>query len=173
MTSRHPQKGPHPHTHPPRRSRSPVTRGLMPTTPTCSLATPIDRARLIDAFESWLREFPWVHWVTLTTRQRLSPDLLKHHFIDTFVRRVARAAQGPIRFFLVIEGGALGDHAHIHALLLGTQRVALAAITKKWSWGRAEVAVFDERLGAIHYMLKDIDGPVLDWDFSLPYRPRA
>lgn len=163
---RKPTKEPRPRL--PKPSHSAPPRTVMPMT-IAPPAAPIDCTDLIAAFESWLRELSWTHWATLTTRQRLSADHLKRHF-DTYVRRVARAAQGSVKFFLVIEGGALGDHAHIHVLFCGTEKVPLAAMMKKWSWGRAEVAVFDARLGAIHYMLKEIDGPVLDWDFILPYR---
>lgn len=141
------------------------------TLPLSSPDNPFDRACLAPAFETWLRQISWSHWVTLTTRDQRSADCLKRSFTDGYIRNVTRAAQKPVGFFLVIEGGALGDHAHIHALISGAERVDLLAMSNKWRSGRAEISAFDPRLGAIHYMLKEIDNQVLDWDFGPRKRP--
>lgn len=131
-------------------------------------ADSIEPARLIADFANWLLEYPWSHWITLTSRDRLPPERLKRVFFDGYVRNLTRVSQGPVKFFFVIEGGAQGDNPHIHALLFVEKQVDLQKIGRTWRWGRAQVAKFDARRGAAQYMLKDINGRVIDWNFDLP-----
>lgn len=121
----------------------------------------------------WLREYEWNHWLTLTVRGRWPQERLLRAFKDEFVRYVAKAAQGPVRFAYVIEGGALGDQPHLHALLHGIEHLDAKRLWSAWRHGRARVDAYDARRGATHYLAKEIGGSVLDYGVSERMPPRC
>ena len=49
-----------------------------------------------------LTQYAWSHSIDLTTRFSYSPEAIYREF-ERFLRRLARATQGPIRAFLALE----------------------------------------------------------------------
>lgn len=82
--------------------------------------------------------------------------------MDT-VRYQNSTMSGPLLF---CHRGALGDQAHLHATVAGTASVACPSMARAWRHGRAEVVVYDPKLGAAYYMAKEIGGRVLDYGVS-------
>lgn len=114
----------------------------------------------------WLRDYEWNHWVTLTVARRWPPDRLGKAFVEEFVRYATKVSQGPVAYSFVIEGGAVGDQAHLHCLLHGTASIPVARLETAWRHGRASAEVYDRQRGAAYYMAKEIGGRVLDYDCS-------
>jgi hypothetical protein len=122
---------------------------------------------LSQAYGNWLRTFDWSHWVTLTTSRTYSPDRLRKAFDEEFVRFATKTTQNPVQYFYAIEGGALGDRPHLHALIAGTSQLECARLKAAWRHGqRVEVAVYVPHLGAAHYLAKEIGGRVLLYGWS-------
>lgn len=99
--------------------------------------------------------------------EALSPERLKKAFDEEWIRYATKTAQRPVQYFFAIEGGALGDRAHLHALVAGTTTLECEQLVKAWRHGRrVRVAVYDPRRGAAHYFTKEIGERILDYGWS-------
>ena len=114
----------------------------------------------------------WMAARTMRLKSVSAPQLavpqLTHAFLG-FVRYLTKVAQGPVPYFYVIEGGVLGDHPHIHALVAGTGNLDTDRIANAWRHAAPErclVSTYDRRRGAAHYISKEIASRALAWDFS-------
>ena len=132
--------------------------------------TPGEAAQRVKGWKqgvgNWLQEYEWHHWLTLTVRGRWPQERVLRAFKDEFVRYATKSTQGPVRYAYVLEGGALGDRPHLHALLHGTERLGASRLGSAWRHGRSEVDPYDARRGATHYLAKEIGGRVLDYGVS-------
>ena len=137
--------------------------------------TPTDVATRVRAWKlgmgDWLRGYQWSHWVTLTVDGQWPAERLLRAFHDEFVRFATKVAQGPVQYAFVVEGGVLGDQAHLHALISGTETAASKRLERAWRHGRAHVRSYQPSLGAAHYLTKEIGGRVLDYGVSRRMRP--
>ena len=128
-----------------------------------------DRRRLRGAWGAWLGEYEWSHIVHLTTATPFSEARLVKAFRDEFVRYAEKVAQNPVPYWFAVEGGALGDRPHIHALLAGAERLTTAQLVGAWRHARPErlrVSEYDAALGASYYITKEIGGRALDYGAS-------
>jgi hypothetical protein len=132
--------------------------------------TPQEVALRVKAWRAgygdWWRSYLWSHFVHLTVGGRWSPDRLRQCFQRKFIRFTEKTTQGPVPHIYVIEGGALGDQPHLHALIYGTDRLERGRLEQAWRYGRAHVAVYDRTLAGTHYMAKEIGGRILDYGTS-------
>lgn len=117
-------------------------------------------------FGNWLRRYAWSHWATLTVEKKWSLERLVRELNQRFVRYATRAAQGPVPYVYVIEGGALGDRPHAHVLLSGTERLDATRLQAAWPHGRARVEVYDPEQCAANYLTKEFGGKALDYGQS-------
>ncbi len=151
---------------------------------------PSDRLRA--EWAKWIRPYAWTHWVTLTTGARstrvlkqlpsgrrvtvwkrspaptLSTERLVMAFGEEFIRYLEKVSQSRVYFAFTVEGGALGDRPHLHAVLLVGAAVAPARLARAWRNGRATVERYDPDRAAVWYMLKEMGGRVLDYGVRLP-----
>lgn len=114
----------------------------------------------------WLLRYEWSHWVTLTVDGVWSADRLRRVLVDEFVRHATKVTQGPVPFAFVIEGGARGEQAHVHALLYGTAGLDCVRLERAWRHGRAKVTVYDPLRGAPYYLVKEVGGRAVDYGVS-------
>lgn len=128
--------------------------------------------RVRGEWGDWVRSREWNHCVHLTVEGKWCAERLQQRFEREYLRFCTKVAQGPVAFAFSIEGGALGDQAHLHGLLYGTQRLDCTRLALAWRYGRAEVTVYDPQRGAAHYNAKEIGGRVLDYGVSGRMPPR-
>lgn len=115
------------------------------------------------AYGTWLKQHVWSHWVTLTTGRLFAAERLLHAFQDEYIRGLAKVTQHAVPYFFVIEGGALGDRPHLHALIAQTSALDCTRLESAWRHGRARVAIFDARQRAADYMVKEVGANVIDY----------
>jgi hypothetical protein len=128
--------------------------------------SPQEAARRVKAwahgFGDWWSTYLWNHAIHLTVDGRWSPGRLFQRFEREFIRFATKTVQGSIPYAYAIEGGALGDQAHLHGLIYGTDRLEGQRLEQAWRYGWAKVVVYDPSLGAAHYISKEIGSRVLD-----------
>ena len=138
--------------------------------------SPHEAARRVKAWAEglggWLGSYLWSHVVHLTVDGRWSPERLVQRFEREFVRFAAKTAQRSIPYAFAIEGGALGDQPHLHGLIYGTDRLNSERPEGAWRYGRAEAVAYEPKLGAAHYLTKEIGDRVLDYGVSSRLPPR-
>lgn len=116
-----------------------------------------------EAYSTFLSRFAWTHFATFTAPPT-AEDRLTHALAQT-IRRLERVAQGPVRFFWVLERGS-GETPHLHVLLTGTGRLCCERIARAWHLGRSDVAEFDATRGGVYYLTKSLLDPDARWDLS-------
>ena len=114
----------------------------------------------------WAKRHQWNHCVHLTVDGKWSTERLRQRFEREYVRFATKVVQQPVRYLFAIEGGAVGDQPHCHALLYGTEQLACTQLALAWRYGRAQVEVYDPQRGAAHYLAKEFGGRVLDYGVS-------
>jgi len=151
---------------------------------------PSDRLRA--EWAKWIGPYDWTHWVTLTTGARstrvvkqlpsgrrvtawktspapaLSTERVVKAYTEEFIRYLEKVSQGPVYSAYTVEGGALGDRPHLHAVLMVGAEVAPKQVERAWRYGRASVEHYDPKGAAVRYMLKEMGGRVLDYGVRLP-----
>ena len=142
----------------------------------------MERWRLRQVWGDWLSEFVWHHFVTLTFRpdkpekpgQRVkrerSIDAIERLFKFGFVRRASWFTHRPLAWYAVIERGK-GGLLHVHALMWGTDALTMDQFGSAWKAGLCDIARYDWRLGAAHYVAKDIAAGA-EWFMSKRWPPR-
>ena len=108
-----------------------------------------------EAWARHLEQFEWTHFGTLTTRLPHSPTELRREFERGYVRRLARAAQGPVPWFYIVERGTAGL-AHVHALLANTGTLRLDQLRRAWLLGHTHVVAYDAARDAAFYLTKQM-----------------
>jgi hypothetical protein len=111
-----------------------------------------------DLRRAWgddLAGYEWHHFVSLTTRAPVPVPRLLREFEQRWVRKLARAAQRPLAWFLAIEGTAAG-WPHLHALIYGTRGLAVRQLERAWPLGNTRVYVYDPARGAAWYVVKHL-----------------
>lgn len=103
----------------------------------------------------WLMQFHWELWMTLTTQEPTTASAIVRSFIRWQVREMARKALGPVPYFYMVEQKPSG-FVHLHALAAGTGQLPVKLISGLWGLGYADVARYNPRLSAAHYMTKDM-----------------
>ena len=121
---------------------------------------------LQEAWGEWVGNRDWSHVVTLTTARRFSRERLRKAFVEEWIRYAAKAAQQRVPYFFSIEGGTLGDQAHVHALVAGTAKLERPRLVEAWRHGRAQVDVYDPARAAAYYFAKEIGKAALDYGVS-------
>ena len=109
-------------------------------------------------------QFQWSHFCTFTSNTR-SDDRLLAAFAQT-IRRLERAAQGPIPFVRVRERGNANGHPHLHVLLAGTGHLTTEQVARKWRLGNVNVKEYDPEQGAAFYIAKSFTSDDELWDVS-------
>jgi hypothetical protein len=129
--------------------------------------------RVRAEWDSWLQLARWSHFVTLTTRELVSVDRLRHEFVHGFVRRLAKAAQRPLGWFYAIEMHGDRERPHVHALLSGTEALHVDQVVRHWRAGHSRITVYDPRRGAAQYVGKTLARNPDCYDISRRRPPRA
>jgi hypothetical protein len=117
---------------------------------------------------TWLREFLWMWFGTLTFRKSLSARTCHRIFLD-WIAALERIEGESIGWARVIEQGKEG-RLHIHVLIAGTHHVSLQAAEKLWATlaGEATIGIYDPERRAVEYLLKTMESnEAIDLDFSL------
>ena len=109
------------------------------------------------AWADHLTRYEWSHFVTLTTRLAMTPEQLRREFVSSFVRRLARMAQGPVPWFYVVERSA--GMPHLHALLAGADDLSLEDVRRAWKHGFTDAERYDSKRGAAYYLTKEMARP--------------
>ena len=115
------------------------------------------------SWAAYLSRYEWDSFVTLTAPM-WSPSRLLVAFRG-YVRHLTRAAQQPVRYFVIVETGGSGV-AHVHALLWGTARLTQPRLETGWRPGFARADAFDETRGAAAYVTKEIEQNADEWALS-------
>ena len=98
-------------------------------------------------------QYQWTLFATLTTRFPMTEARLINAY-DSWIRRLARVAQGPPAWLRSIEHHACGNHLHIHCLLWVPPCVTPSTAKSLWALGKADVERFDPNRGAAYYVGK-------------------
>lgn len=105
----------------------------------------------------YISTLEWHHFVTLTVDTGATSHWLLGEYHDRFIRRLAFHARRRINHFVAIERDDLtGRFAHLHALLHGTAGMTVQEIRHYWPCGYTNVAPYDRRQHAAHYVVKDL-----------------
>lgn len=121
---------------------------------------PSNEERLTQAWRALLGSATWHHAITVTTRYAQALTSLAAEIEKGFVRRLARAAQGPVAWFCAYEMNVPG-HPHAHILLGGTQSLSAEQCARAWKSGFSRVRVqrievLTDADAAIRYTVKHI-----------------
>jgi len=120
-----------------------------------------------DACANWLETFEWHAVAALTCDLPLTATRLQIAFRDEFHRRLTRVGQGEVRYFLVIEDGAVpGAHFHVHCLLYGSAALTIKKIERCWHRGFTHVTRFIPNGGATRYLASKLPATPDGWAFS-------
>lgn len=113
----------------------------------------------------------WHHFVTLTMDRGAPSDWLRREFENRFIRRLAFEARRRIDYFVAVEWDTLTEQfAHLHALVHGTVNLSVKRIRSRWPHGFTDVAPYDPRRHAAHYVVKGLifDADCYDWSRCRP-----
>ena len=120
--------------------------------------------RLVKSFGDYVADFRWCHWFTGTPASlNCSPHRLKAFFEGVFVRRLEHGAQQRVCWIHSIERSP-GGIFHVHAVMSGTDRLVTSYIAKRWSFGRADVDLYDPTRGAAWYLAKYYGDDRAHWE---------
>jgi hypothetical protein len=116
----------------------------------------MNKANLIDAYESWLNQFRWSLYGTLTFRGSPSATTADRIFRQWISEMKQEDGAKDFRWFRVTEHGAYGDNLHFHAVIGGLRDGS------KWPWmlrwdelaGSADIFYYRPYAGGLPYMLK-------------------
>jgi hypothetical protein len=120
---------------------------------------------------AYISTLEWHHFVTLTVDHGAAGDWLRREFENRFIRRLAFAARRRIDHFVAVERDEpTGRFAHLHALLHGTRHLGLDGIRSLWPHGFTDVAPYDRRRDAAHYVVKGLifDADCYGWSRCRP-----
>lgn len=125
---------------------------------------------IAEAWGTWLDEFSWDLWCTLTFKEERSHASATRAF-ENFGKFIRNSGSPDAGWFFAHEVGRLG-RLHLHALIGGidpwTSRRAL------WRWwfrryGRAQILPFDPDRGAAFYVAKYVTkGELSHYDIEPP-----
>ncbi len=131
----------------------------------------MNRDELIGAYESWLNQFHWSLYCTLTFRSAPSSSKADRIFRQWISEMKEEDGRDDFRWVRITEHGACGDNLHFHAVIGGLHNGS------KWPWmlrwdelaGSADIFYYRPYAGGIPYMLKTVH-PNRDFeiDFELP-----
>lgn len=113
--------------------------------------------RIPTAWGDFLRQFAWTHYVTLTSKDLVTPERLVRKFLQTFVRGLASATQDAVPYFYAIEPHVRSDAPHLHALVGGTDAVTVRQLERWWDLGFTRIAPYDATRGGAYYVSKLVD----------------
>jgi hypothetical protein len=88
----------------------------------------MNKSELIDAYESWLLQYRWNLFATLTFRTSPSLSKAKRLFLNWINEMRDADSAHDFRWARVTERGAFGDHLHFHVLIGGLRDGC------KWPW---------------------------------------
>jgi hypothetical protein len=120
---------------------------------------------LRDALRVWIGGFLWNHVATLTTKDPRSRAHLLRDFQRRFVRKLERAAQGYVAWFVVIEESA-PRHWHLHVALAGTASLTIKMMQKAWRLGFTRITLLENPPAAIGYLVKELQRFPENFDIS-------
>lgn len=125
-----------------------------------------------DHWGDFLMQYQWTLFATLTTRFPMTEARLIDAY-DTWIRRLARVAQGPPAWLRAIEHHACGNHLHIHSLIWVPPCVIPSTAEELWTLGRADVERFDPAKGAAYYVGKTFHSAPDSYNISRRLYPIA
>jgi len=134
---------------------------------------------IICSLASWLNNYSWSWFATLTFRFEVSDPLnAKKYFRRWIVKDVQTRVSVPVRYFVAVERFRHNLGTHLHSLiwvgvehtLFGVKNVLIMPHWRAWvsRYGAARILLYDRRLGARYYLGKYITKEICDWDFCLP-----
>lgn len=116
------------------------------------------------AYGTFLAQWPWDHFATLTFSTVPNDERCRGEF-KKWIRRMERLDRRRVDYFVAYERGGHGDLLHIHALTLGTGGIPLFGIEAGWRSGRMDARVYEADGGAAYYVAKVVEGSG-DYAFS-------
>jgi hypothetical protein len=128
----------------------------------------MNREVLIEGYASWLSQFSWNWFATLTFRG-YPPTSKANRLFDQWIREVEQNDGGNgFRWVKVAERGANGDNLHFHILVGGLRTGRALPWVSRWNGiaGEAQIESFNPDKNALRYMLKGID-PDEDFDIDI------
>jgi hypothetical protein len=128
----------------------------------------MNRAELIDAYESWLNQFHWSLYCTLTFRGNPSNSKADRIFRQWTDEMRDQDGGDNFRWVRITEHGAFADNLHFHAVIGGLREGS------KWPWilrwdelaGSADIFDYRPYAGGLAYMLKTAHP---DRDFEIEF----
>ena len=146
----------------------------------------VDTDSLRSELSSWLSDFPWHWFVTLTFRKPLKSVYSAQKHFQSYLQALSQAYADPrqgtidgVSSFLAVESFNLSDYLHLHGLIYlhGVDPVfcdsnGIPWTRSAWQWwfkkyGRAQVLVYDPARGAHHYLTKYIVKNLCSWDMKI------
>lgn len=110
---------------------------------------------VMEEWGTWLKEFPWEWYVTLTFKFDVSLDGAKRRLKRGF-RPLNRRRNGKAGYFTVIELQKNRKVYHFHLLMLGVGKSLPRTWEGKWYFGHAKIRPYNEDLKAVYYLAKKI-----------------
>jgi hypothetical protein len=122
---------------------------------------------LSDALGSFLAEFHWDWFVTLTFEGDVK-TFTAHHRCTAWLRSLEKAAGQPIAWFRGDEYGEKFGKFHMHLLIANVAHLHRFTWMERWRErnGIARIFEFDPSRGAAYYVGKYVTKQFGDWDFS-------
>lgn len=129
--------------------------------------------RLLNEWASWLEEFRWSHFVTLTFYNPQRREAALGHF-KRWIRTITNGSS-PVPYVVVVEGDYLGvTPTHLHALVAVPMPTSCRLLENAWGkrrgWARARI--YDPSKGGARYLVKQIAvyEPVYEVSTAFPER---
>jgi hypothetical protein len=123
----------------------------------------LSQQELAEAYADMLKPYPWSHVSTHTFRRDTRVDAAMRHFRG-YIERLEDCSPSPVGWFVTAEATHAGA-THLHALL-AVKYLSIRDLQRCWWGGVSHVRRYQRNRGFVHYMTKQIGGPVLDYDLG-------
>ena len=133
-----------------------------------SAITKLRRATVRD-YASWTELYEWDHFAGLTFRVGLTPERVLGAF-KIWVRRLEQRAQRRVCWCVALDRHMSGE-LHLHCLIYAAGALPGADVQRAWSKGWSRLARFRHDVGGAAYVLKTLDHPDAEYDFSRYFPP--
>ena len=124
----------------------------------------------------WIRPVPWVHVAHLTFQPNQRGLPLTFRQLGNWRNGLAKITQGPVDCVAFPEPTLqVIELYHLHALVLGTERLTIKEMVGRWKWHnghQAKIELYDATLGIEYYVTKMVSADFSEGDFTPGFEKR-